>query len=481
MTVNRFKGALSVPTLGRSTLLDGRALVLVVVLGGLFALQGSNTLDASKIVYLLLATAAVAVALAGVPWWLSEARSAIARPWVIIAGAFVALLIISLVVSRARGTSFTSWLRDASPYGLFAAAPILTLACARRASQRWLVAVLAVCGALASVSFAVEWIGRRQLAHLPIDRIALPSEALAAALLALATAIALAGASRRWWWSATAGAVLGLFFATGARSTLLLLAIPIGIAIFAGRPRLLAARVLLTEVAIAIAVFFLAESGLAFANGTLSIPLWSSMANPTSSAQPSGSPTAGSPRPTATPPDRIAQRVNELGSLINDPGSDQSLQERLTQTKVAWHTFVGSPLEGVGPGYDFQWTRTSKKVVDAYTMDTPLIYLAKFGLLGLVPLVLFIAAYLRLTLELWRRRQEARIEYLAVVGFALVLAVLSLQGSPIEDKGASFALILVLALGLRALVRRDPASELAGAPLRVGEPEGTSERGATGR
>jgi hypothetical protein len=445
----------------RAAIVDGRTLVLVVVLGGLFTLQSSNNLDAPKGAYLLLAIAAVAVALVSAPWRLSEARAAVARPWLIAAGALVALLIISFAISRAHGTPFTSWLRDASPYVLFAAAPILAFACARNASQRWLIVVLAVCGVLASLSFTVAWIDRRQLTNLPIDRIVLPSEALAAALLALATALALAGASRRWWWAAMAGAVLGLFFATGTRSTLLLLVVPIGAAIFAGRPRLLAARVVLTEVAIAIAVFFAAEAGIAFANGTLSIPQSWSAANPTPSAQPSATPTGGRPVPTATPvPDRLAQRVGQVGSLIADPGSNQSFQDRLAQTKAAWQAFVGSPLVGVGPGYDFRWTRTSKWVVDAYTMDTPLIYLAKFGLLGLVPLVLFTAAYLRLALEL-RRRQEARVEYLAVVGFGLVLAVLGMLGCPIEDKGASFGLIFVLALGARALVRERPAVDRA--------------------
>lgn len=45
----------------------------------------------------------------------------------------------------------------------------------------------------------------------------------------------------------------------------------------------------------------------------------------------------------------------------------------------------------------------------------------------------------------------------------------------------SFTLILVLAPGMHGLVRQEPASELAGAPLRVGESEETSERGANGR
>jgi hypothetical protein len=427
----------------------------------LFTLQSSSNLDAAKVAYLLLTTAAVAVAAVGFPWWLSEGRSALTRPWVISSFAIVALLIVSVVVSRAHGTSLTSWLRDSAPYALFAVAPILAFACARKASRQWLVAVFVLCGSLASLSVTVEWIGRRQLAVLPIDRIVLPTGDLASALMAIATALAVAGASRNWKWATTAGIVLGLFFATGTRTTLLLLAVPIGIAMFAGRPRGWAAKVVLTEVALAIAVFFIAEFGLGLANGNL----FPSTAISTPSAGSSGS--SGNPVSTtaAPPPRELAQRLEAVATLVTNPGSDQSFQERIAQTKAAWQAFTSSPLVGVGPGYNFRWTNSANLVVETFSLDTPVVYIAKFGLLGLVPVALFVAAYLRLALELWRRRQRARIEYLAVVGFAIVLSVASIQGSPVEDKGASFALILMLALGLHALIRQDPEEELVDLPL----------------
>jgi hypothetical protein len=413
---------------GRSILIDGRALVLVVVLGGLFVLQGSNDLDAVKIVYLLCAAAAVALALFSVPWWLAETRSTVARPWLVFAGAAVAMLILSLAVSSAHGTPFASWLRDAAAYALLAATPILALACARVASRRWLLSVLAVCGALASVSFAVEWIGRRDLAHLPLDRIALPSETLAAALLAVATGVALAVARRSLWWAAIGGAVLGLFFITGSRATLLLLVVPPGMALLGRRTWRSAAAVILTEVVIAIAIFFAGESVLSTANSGPSISLW---------------PIAGS--------NVLGQRASGVGTLLTNPAADPSFQERLRQTRLAWDTFTTSPLLGVGAGYEFRWTDTADRKVVASTLDTPLVYLAKFGILGLMLLALFVVAYLKLTFDLWRRRQAAAMEFLALAGFALVLLVLGLQYFPIEDKGASFALILVLAIGLRGL------------------------------
>ena len=434
-----------------AAMIDGRALVLVVVFGGLFTLQSSNALDPAKVAYLLVAAAAVAVAMSMAPWWLSESRVEIARPWLISSAAFVGLLIVSLAVSRAHGTPATSWLRDAAPYALFASAPILALACARSVSRAWLISVFAVCGSLASLSFTVEWLGRRQLIDLPIDRIVLPAGTLASGLLALATALALAAAWRRSLWAAGGGAVLGLFFITGTRSTLILLIIPVGLALLAGRPWRPAARALLIEAAVAVAVFLVAESTIAFANGTLPIL------------------TPGQASPSSSAPDPFAQRVQGLGTLLTDPGSDQSFQERVTQTKVALQAFSSSPIVGVGPGYAFEWTDIGKQKLSSFTLDTPFLYLAKFGLLGLVPLGFFAAAYLRLILKLRRTQPRARVEFLAVAGFALVLVASGILNVPMEDKGASFALIFVVALGARLLIHRDLTDTVSEPNLGEGE------------
>src|SRR5450759_2129923 len=115
------------PRLSRFAL-DGRLLVLVVVMGGLFTLQASNSLDVPKVVYLALATASTVAAIAGFLLWHSERRSEIALPWVVSTAALLAMLTVSVLVSHAHGTPLSSWLRDTAPYALFAAAPVLALA-----------------------------------------------------------------------------------------------------------------------------------------------------------------------------------------------------------------------------------------------------------------------------------------------------------------------------------------------------------------
>jgi hypothetical protein len=452
----------------RALMVDGRAFVLVVVVGGLLALESSSALDAPKFVYLLLAAVAAAGAIASARWWLTRQRSAMAEPWLIVSGAFAVLALASVAVSIAHGTSLTSWLRDVSSYGLFAAAPIVALACARSASRRWIIVVFAICGAFASVSFAVEWLGRRSIAQLPIDRIVLPSGSLACGLLALASAFAITAASRRRWWSAAAGVVLGLFFVTGTRSTLLFIAVPIGVSLVAGRPWRRGVRTVLTSGMVAVAIFITAEVGIAVAYGG-----FPSLGSATATASPSPN-AAYQPSPTATPNTELTTRLNGVGRLLVDPGSDPSFQSRWLQTGVAWQAFLTSPLVGVGPGYGFVWTDTPGGTHDEFTLDTPLVYLAKFGLLGLIPLALFVAAYVRLAVALRRRGLRAQSEYSVMIGYGITLVIAEALGAPIEEKGTSFALIFVVALGVHALVRQAPASEIAEAPLRIGEPEGTS-------
>jgi hypothetical protein len=423
--------------------IDGRVLVLVVVFGGLLTLQSSSNLDAPKIVYLLLAGASLAAAVVSLRWWLIADRAMIARHWIVSSLAFAALLVLSLAVSRAHGTPVGSWLRDSATYVLFAAAPILGLACARSASRRWIVVVIVICGWLAAVSFVIEWLRLRNILDIPIDRIVLPAGSLGSALIALATAFAFVGAWRRWLWAAVAGALIGLFFVTGTRSTLLLLAVPIGAGLIAGRPWRRAISVVAIEVVVAVAVFVVAAAGISAVNRAPAVAV----------TQPTPSAAAGASASTTPPPNELGTRINGVSSLVADPGSDQSLQERWSQTKSAWRAFLTSPIVGVGPGYGFEWTDSASHARSAYTLDTPLVYLAKFGLVGLFPLILFVAALLRLILALWAARTQAEVELLAVAGYGILLAASSALGAQMEDKGVSFALILLVGFGCTALIR----------------------------
>jgi hypothetical protein len=239
--------------------------------------------------------------------------------------------------------------------------------------------------------------------------------------------------------------VLGLFFITGTRSSLLLFAAPIGAGLLAGRPWRGAARILLIEGVVAVSIFVAADVSISIANGGFSGDIWS----PGVSAACSTPPVASSASPC--PSNELSNRLGDTATLFTDPSADDSFQERWTETQVAWKAFVTSPIVGVGPGYRFRWQKTADIQVYAFTLDTPVIYLAKFGLIGLIPLLLYAAAYLRVIVALWRR-STAQSEFLAICGYGIVLLVSVALGSPMEDKGVGFALMLVIGFGCRALL-----------------------------
>jgi hypothetical protein len=72
---------------------------------------------------------------------------------------------------------------------------------------------------------------------------------------------------------------------------------------------------------------------------------------------------------------------------------------------------------------------------------------AKFGLLGLAAVLLLVGKYWSFTRILARRR-EPTVAQLALVGYLAVVASSAILNNPLEDKGLSFGLILVLALVL---------------------------------
>jgi hypothetical protein len=145
------------------------------------------------------------------------------------------------------------------------------------------------------------------------------------------------------------------------------------------------------------------------------------------------------------------QLVSQTGS-----SSDESYEDRLAQTRVAWHAFQESPVLGVGPGHLFEWTDPSGNELSATVIDTPVEYLAKFGIVGLWPMLVLVWATAR-TLRLLRLRTGRRtVPQLAIVGLAGAFVIWWALGVPFNDKGfaSGFLLLLVLALSEASLLAR---------------------------
>ncbi len=422
------------PLINRTQL---RALgIAVFVAGGLLVFQSSDSLDASKVIYMLATLVAVAAAVTRLVW---ERAEILADPmlvsWLTVSAAFGSLLLISFPVASATGTPVTSWLRDAAPYAMFAFAPILAVD-GRSLPQRFFVTLLIAGGTLASVSFAILWLGIRGILELPIDRLILPTGILASTVVAYAAARALTERPYARW-VVLGGTILGLFFVTATRSTLLLIAVPCVVALLApGRSNAL--RVVGGTLAVALSV------PLLFSVVVFQIP---ELIDSALTAQPAQSlpPGVGGEPPIANP---IGERIESIGSAIIAPANDASFSERIAQTRAAWDVFKDHPLFGSGPGHMIEWTSASRGPQVGFTLDTPLLYVAKFGIIGVVVLAWLIAVYLA-TLRRYRRSGPA-VVFLTLAGFATVFVIAGLLNSPFEDKGLSFATLLVLGAAFAA-------------------------------
>lgn len=410
---------------------DGRFRLAFVLFAGMIALQSSPTLDPIKIAYLVGTALCLAGALAAV--WRARRSPAVRReaPWLAGSAALGMLIAVSFLVARDNGTSITNWVRDAAAYGLFAAVPILALDGQASASRKVVGGMLVVAGILGGFSWAIEWLGRRQILELPFTRLVFPSGQLPGLLYLFALAMALTASRRRATWVILAGVILGLFLVTGTRSSLLLLIGPLAMAALAGRARTRSSIwTIVSHGAVAATLLVAFQIALA-------LPVVLRLGPTTGEPGSSGS--------AASIPNVLGDRIGSIPLALQNPASDQSFRERVAQYRAAWALFRSSPILGVGPGHSIDWVDSSGQPRTGFTADTPLVLPAKFGLLGVLVLSGAAVAY-GFTVRTALRRDRRSVVALTLVGYG-AWTVLSLPlGFPIEDKGASLALMLLLTL-----------------------------------
>ena len=145
----------------------------------------------------------------------------------------------------------------------------------------------------------------------------------------------------------------------------------------------------------------------------------------------------------------LSKRV-EILKGSGQSASDASYNERIQQTNVAWNTFQSAPAFGTAPGTTFQWVTQDRKPVAGSLLDTPLTFPAKYGLLGLLVLAFAIVKYVSFVRGI-RRGRDPTVVQLALIGYLIFVALISPLVMPLDDKGLSFGLILLVALALHEL------------------------------
>jgi O-antigen ligase len=409
---------------GALLLVDGRARLLFVLFGGLLVLQRSSGLDASKLALLAGVVIAYVGALANTRRLRGTRAYEVVAPLATASAVFAALGLFSLVVAYSRGTPLADSVRDATPYLLFATAPVFALDAQASLSTRALVRLLVAAGTLGAASFAVAWLQRRGIAYLPLARLGVASVYLPAALFSLAMSHLLQANARRPRWLVVAAVVLALLVATGTRTTLVLLVAPLAIVVATRRRRAMRSfrLALFAPLAAAITVL-LTVAVVALTNADTSF---------------------------------LDKRI-AIFRASGQSESDASFNDRVEQGRVAWAAFTSSPAFGVGPGHAFEWREQgTPELQTGFVLDTPLSFPAKFGIGGLIVL-LFVVAGLWSSLRAVARLAPG-IPYLALAGYLAVVAALAIFAPPFEDKGFSYGLLIVLAIAL-ASIREPPRGE----------------------
>jgi drug/metabolite transporter (DMT)-like permease len=412
---------------------NGATRALLVVFGGLLILQSSDRLDAAKLGYLVVAGVASAGSVAEV-WRARTQTQAIAmRPWLVASVVILGSVVLSLPVALLHGSTTNNWVRDAAAYVLLGVAPWLAVDLARAASMRLIFGAGLLAGLLGVASFVLEWVQRRHLIDLPIDRLTLPSMSLGAVAYCLAIAFAVRSRGRsRAAWIFLSMAILVAFLLTGTRTAFVLLAAPAAVVVVDSWQRgwagLRAAAAPVSAQVVAIGLVLLVSLG-----GLSLVPV----------AGPSADPTGAAPGTAGPVPPDLEDRYSTLDDIAS--GRDQSLRLRIEQTRVAWQVFMSSPLLGVGLGHEFTWKISATTERRALTLDTPMVVFAKFGLLSLLLAGALVAAYW-LVVRAMIRRGGPDWRALSLVGYGAVLVALIPFGWPPEDKGTGFALVFLLAL-----------------------------------
>lgn len=394
-------------------LLSPRVRTIFIVFGGMLVFQSSDALTARKLLFLLGAAVCVAGALANT--W-KRSRQPVAHdvaPLFAASRAYVLLVLASLPVSLAYGTPRKEWVRDASVYLLFAAAPVLAFDAQTGFSPRGLRRLLVAAGAAGTAAYAAQWLALRGIVHIP-GSFGLPTFLLGGALFAYAIAVVLEGDRNRLRWLVVASAVLAAFTVTGTRSSLVFLAAPVAILI--GSRRHAARRFLRLAIALPIAALLVG----------LSIQYFVHEAGAKS--------------------DVLTQRLQLL--FHSGGANDGSYIDRRNEDLAAWKLFREHPVLGAGPGHPIPWINNGGTLVTKATVDSPLEYLAKFGLLGLWPLVVLAVSLGRVLRRLRRRTGERSIAQLALIGYAGIFVAWSVLSVAFDDKGFASGVLVLLAVAL---------------------------------
>lgn len=384
---------------------------VLVLAGGLVVFGSSDRLDGSKMVYLAWVVVCAGIAFGALDWRRGHGDSSVdVRPLLLGSAAVLGAVAISIAVASMADIPVAASLRDAAPYGLLAIAPLLGADCARSRLGKHIDVLIVVVGIAASAGFAVQFLGRRGIVELPFETLGFASVHLAALTFAVAVAAVLCGQPRRLLWAVIAASVLTLLLMTGTRSALVLLIGPVAMVVAHGKRLTRVVRLAGGMIAVGLGILISALVAAQLA--------WFDLA-------------------------AVMARFESIANLSSDLTSDPSFIERSASVTAVVAAFSSSPLFGVGLGHEYQWIRFGGTAVSAFTIDTGLDLIAKFGMVGLALLGIGTVVAVRFY---WRiRAQLPENIRLSIVGYSAISIGTIPLGNPLSDKGFGLGAALVVA------------------------------------
>lgn len=398
-----------------AALTSARARVLACLGGALLVFQAPG--DAGKIAYLGVVAVCLAIALTNLIRSRDELAS-VFQPMLSMAIVVVFTFLSSFLVAMYNGIPALSWFRDVLTYFLLAALPIIGLEAALTVSRRFVSWTLTSLGVVAALGFATDWLNRRGAVD-GLGRFVLATATFS--LLALIyVALRCCSDRRPLGWFLVGTVITGALLITGTRTNIvLILAALVGMAGPVSKARVPIRRVIGFTIALAGAM-------------SLTLPLLSSR--------------------LFTRRDFLNSRLQAfVESVEGGLSADQSFQLRAASYAAAQSRWEEHPWLGGAPGYVYPFA-------DSFSLDTPWVVPAKFGILGTGVLVTYLLA---IVWSLIRVKRTPEIEFTMARSWTFAMIALLPFGPWLEDKGSSLAImVIVLMTSVISRTERSSGTEL---------------------
>lgn len=341
---------------------------------------------------------------------------------------FAAVPVASMYIMAYYSTDVVSWVRDATTFILIPIGIVYGIDAGLSLKIRTLQGLFAILGILAAFAYMTSWLVRRQQlppsAELPL----LSSSMISIPVICMSLTLYFTSRARlRYLWGLIAVIQLLMLVSAGGRSSVLYCT---AIVLFISVSALFARRgvvklLILLGVAAGIAVGFFAIYAPFVRSSFLS------------------------------------NRLDWFSDVSLDAvEGDGSGEARLRAYRIMWESFLEKPLLGHGFGYSYP--PVSAAAIDVFTLDTPLVYLAKFGVIGTLAVFFAIFSLVRACLRLTHQRAE-RFQVFMMWGAAIAAWMATLpSGAPTEQKGFGIGLAVLIAVSVAWCRSQGP-------PLRAGK------------